>query len=45
LVKRSWSGRYGVRYETPFSACSQCSGMFLNPAQFDANSAANPSVE
>jgi hypothetical protein len=35
----------GVRYETPFSACSQCSVMFLNPAQFDANSTANPSVE
>jgi hypothetical protein len=35
----------GVRYETPFSACSQCSVMFLNPAQFDVNSTANPSVQ
>jgi len=35
----------GVRYETPFSACSQCSVMFLNPAQFDVNSTTNPSVE
>jgi len=32
----------GARYETPFSACSQCSVMFLNPAQFDANSTAAP---
>ena len=35
----------GARYETPFHACSGCSAMFLNPAQFDANSTANPSVE
>ena len=35
----------GARYDTPFFACSQCSVMFLNPAQFDANSTANPSVE
>ncbi len=35
----------GVRNETPFSACSQCSVMFLNESQFDANSRANPSVE
>ena len=35
----------GARYETPFCACSRCSVMFLNAAQFDANSTANPSVE
>lgn len=35
----------GARYETPFCACSQCSAMFLNAAQFDANSTAHPSVE
>jgi hypothetical protein len=35
----------GARYETPFSACSQCSVMFLNPAQSDANSTAAPNVE
>jgi hypothetical protein len=35
----------GARYETPFHACSQCSVMFLSPAQFDANSTANPNVE
>jgi hypothetical protein len=35
----------GARYETPFSACSQCSVMFLNPTQFDANSMAAPNVE
>jgi hypothetical protein len=35
----------GARYETPFYACSRCSVMFLNPAQFDANSTANPNVE
>jgi hypothetical protein len=35
----------GARYETPFSACSQCSVMFLNPAQFDASSTAAPNVE
>jgi hypothetical protein len=34
-----------MQYETAFSAYSQCSVMFLNPAQFDANSTANPSVE
>jgi hypothetical protein len=28
-----------------FSACSQCSMMLLNPAQFDANSTANPSID
>jgi hypothetical protein len=37
--------RTGARYETPFSACSQCSVMFLNPTQFDANSTAAPNVE
>jgi hypothetical protein len=35
----------GARYETPFSGYSQCSVMFLNPAQFDANSTAPPNVE
>ena len=35
----------GARYETPFCACSRCSVMFLNAAQFDANSTENPSVE
>jgi hypothetical protein len=35
----------GSRYETPFFACSQCSVMFLNDSQFDANSTAKPSVE
>lgn len=35
----------GARYQTPFSACRQCSVMFLNPAQFGANSTANPSTE
>lgn len=35
----------GARYETPFYACSQCSVMFLNASQFDANSTANPNVE
>lgn len=35
----------GTRYETPFHACGQCSVMFMNPAQFDANSTANPSIE
>jgi hypothetical protein len=35
----------GARYETSFYACSRCSVMFLNPAQFDANSTANPNVE
>lgn len=37
--------RNGVRYETPFSACSQCAVMFLNATQFDANGSANPNVE
>lgn len=35
----------GARYETSFHACSQCSVMFLNPTQFDANGTANPSIE
>jgi hypothetical protein len=35
----------GARYETPFHACSGYSAMFLNTAQFDANSTTNPSVE
>jgi hypothetical protein len=35
----------GVRYETPFFACSQCSVMFTNASQFDANSTAAPNVE
>ena len=35
----------GARYETPFYACSRCSVMFLNAAQFDANGTANPNVE
>jgi hypothetical protein len=35
----------GARYETAFCACSGCSVMFLNAAQFDANSTANPNVE
>jgi hypothetical protein len=35
----------GVRYETPFHACSGCSVMFLNPAQFDVKSTATPNVE
>jgi hypothetical protein len=35
----------GARYETPFYACSQCSVMFLNPAQFDSDSTANANVE
>jgi hypothetical protein len=34
----------GARYETPFCACSRCSVMFLNAAQFDANGDANPNV-
>ena len=36
--------RNGSRYQTSFSACSQCV-LFLNPSQFDANSTTNPSVE
>jgi hypothetical protein len=35
----------GSRYETAFHACSQCSVMFLNPSQFDANSTAVPNIE
>jgi hypothetical protein len=35
----------GARYETPFSACSQCSVVFLSAAQFDANSTAPANVE
>ena len=35
----------GARYDTPFYACSRCSVMFLNAAQFDAHSTANPNVE
>ena len=35
----------GSRYETSFHACSGCSVMFLNAAQFDANSIAAPDVE
>jgi hypothetical protein len=35
----------GARYETSFYACSGCSVMFLNPAQFNADSAAAPNVE
>lgn len=35
----------GTRYETEFHACSQCSVMFLNPAQFDTNSTASPNIE
>jgi hypothetical protein len=35
----------GTRYDTEFSACSQCSVMFLNAARFDAHSALAPSVE
>lgn len=33
------------RYETEFFACSQCSVMFLNPAQFNMYSTAAPNVE
>lgn len=35
----------GARFATPFCACSRCSVMFLNAAQFDANGTANPNVE
>jgi hypothetical protein len=35
----------GSRYETSFYACSGCSAMFLNPAQYDANSTAVPNIE
>jgi hypothetical protein len=35
----------GVRYETPFHACSGCSAIFLNTSQFDANSTAAPNIE
>jgi len=32
----------GIRYETPFYACSQCSVMFTNASQFNADSTAAP---
>lgn len=35
----------GTRYETEFFACSQCSVMFLNPAQFNQFNTATPNVE
>lgn len=35
----------GTRYETEFYACSQCSVMFLNPAQFNTYSTAAPNIE
>jgi hypothetical protein len=35
----------GSRYETSFYACSRCSVMFLNPAQWSANSSAPASIE
>jgi hypothetical protein len=35
----------GTRYETQFFACSQCSVMFLNPAQFNAFSSSAPNIE
>jgi hypothetical protein len=35
----------GARYETSFYACSQCSVMFLNPANFNADSAAPANIE
>jgi hypothetical protein len=35
----------GTRYETSFHACSQCSVMFLNPAQWNANGSEHPNVE
>lgn len=34
-----------TRYETEFFACSQCSVMFLNPAQFNTYSTAAPDIE
>jgi hypothetical protein len=35
----------GAKYETSFYACSRCSVMFLNPAQWSANSLAPVNVE
>jgi hypothetical protein len=35
----------GARYETSFSACSQCSVMFLSAPHYDANSTAAPNIE
>src|SRR5579872_2197967 len=35
----------GTKYETAFFSCSQCSVMFLNPAQFNLHSDAAPNVE
>jgi hypothetical protein len=35
----------GALYQTSFYACSTCSVMFLNPAQFNAFSDAAPNVE
>ena len=35
----------GARYDTPFYACSRCSVMFFNPAQFDANTTPQPGVQ
>ncbi len=37
--------RNGTRYETEFFACSQCSVMFLNPAQFNRFSTASVSLD
>jgi hypothetical protein len=35
----------GALYTTSFYACSGCSVMFLNPAQFNAYSNAAPNIE
>jgi hypothetical protein len=35
----------GALYTTSFYACSQCSGMFLNPEEFNAFGHAAPNVE
>jgi hypothetical protein len=35
----------GARYETSFYACSKCSVMFLNPAQWDMNGSAAVNIE
>ena len=35
----------GALYHTNFYACSSCSVMFLNPAQFNALSTAAPNIE
>ena len=35
----------GALYQTPFYACSGCSAMFLNPAQFNALGHAAPNIE